>query len=240
MNPLLLTVAMPLAFALIAFAIPSERMRPWLVPVAATAQLPLLALLVGSDRLAATGGWVGLDPLGTLLIAYLTVFFLCCACYAPAYLRLRSERPNRIFCSMLLVFFAMMNLFSISQHVGLMWIAIEATTLSTGPLLYFNHNPRSIEATWKYLLIGSVGIALALLGTFFLGYSALHAGLEGSLSLGDVTAHAAACLGRGCVPRSCCCSSAMAPRWGSRRCTPGSRMPTARRPAWSGRSSPEA
>ena len=50
-----------------------------------------------------------------------------------------------------------------------MWVAMEATTLSSGPLLYFNRNARSLEATWKYLLIGSVGIALALLGSFFLG-----------------------------------------------------------------------
>jgi hydrogenase-4 component F len=164
--------------------------RPWLLPVAALVQIPVLALLVRSSAPAAAQGWLGLDPLGTLLLGYLAIFFACCVCYAPAYLQLRSERPNRIFCTMLLVCFAMMNLFGISQHVGLMWVAIEATTLSTGPLLYFNHNPRSIEATWKYLLIGSVGIALALLGTFFLGYSALHAGLESSLVIGDVTMHA--------------------------------------------------
>jgi hydrogenase-4 component F len=60
----------------------------------------------------------------------------------------------------------------------LLWVAIEATTLATAPLIYFNHTQRSIEATWKYLLVGSVGIALALLGTFFLAYSALHAGME--------------------------------------------------------------
>jgi hydrogenase-4 component F len=45
-------------------------------------------------------------------------------------------------------------------------------TLSTTPLLYFNHNKRSLEATWKYLLICSVGMALALLGTFFMAYAA--------------------------------------------------------------------
>jgi hydrogenase-4 component F len=190
MSPLLFAVALPLAFAVAAFAIPSERFRPWLIPVAALCQLPLLAALAPSDRPAPTD-WIGLDPLGTLLLGYLAVLFVCCACYAPSYLRQRAERPNRIFCTMLLVLYAMMNLYGISRHVGLMWVALEATALSTGPLLYFNHNPRSIEATWKYLLIGSVGIALALLGSFFLGYSALHAGLESSLVIGDVNAHAA-------------------------------------------------
>jgi hydrogenase-4 component F len=58
---------------------------------------------------------------------------------------------------------------------------MEATTLASAPLLYFDHNARSLEATWKYLLIGSVGIGLALFGSFFLAYSAIKAGLESTL-----------------------------------------------------------
>jgi hydrogenase-4 component F len=193
MSLLLLAVVVPLAFALLAFATPSERLRPWAVPAAAVVGLPTAALLIArQEQLAPVeGGWVGLDALGALALGYLAVMFTACAFYVPAYLRVRRERPNRIFCTMLLVVFAMMNFFVISQHVGLMWVTIEASTLSTAPLLYFNRNRRSIEATWKYLLIGSVGIALALLGSFFLGYSALQAGLESSLVIGDVARHGA-------------------------------------------------
>ena len=192
MSPVLLAVAVPLAFALAAFAMRSERARPWMVPAAGVCQVPVVVwLLAQRERLApADGSWTGLDPLGALLLGYLCVLFGCCAFYAPPYLRLRSERPNRVFCSMLLVLFAMMNFFAVSQHVGLMWVTIETTTLSTAPLLYFNRNRRSIEATWKYLLIGSVGVALALLGSFFLGYAALHAGLGSSLVIGDLVANA--------------------------------------------------
>ena len=74
-----------------------------------------------------------------------------------------------------------MTLVTLSHHLGLMWVAMEATTLASAPLLYFNHNARSLEATWKYLLIGSVGIALALFGSFFLAYASLKAGLESTL-----------------------------------------------------------
>jgi hydrogenase-4 component F len=192
-SPLLLAGALPLAFAAAAFATRSERVRPWLLPAAALCQLPLVAFLLASRaRLAPLpGGWVGLDALAALALGYLAVLFLCCAFYAPPYLRLRRERPNRVVCSMLLACFAMMNFFVVSQHVGLMWVTIEAMALSAGPLLYFNRNRRSIEATWKYLLIGSVGIALALLGSFFLGYSALHAGLASPLVIGDLLEHAA-------------------------------------------------
>src|SRR4030095_16704597 len=161
---LLLAGVVPLAFALVAFVTPSERVRPWLLLAAAVCQIPVAALVLSSRETLApiAGSWIGLDPLGALVVGYLSALFLCCAPYAPPYLRLRRERPNRIFCTMLLVFFAMMNFFLVSQHVGLMWVTIEAMTLSTGPLLYFNRNRRSIEATWKHLLIGSVGIAPAL------------------------------------------------------------------------------
>jgi hydrogenase-4 component F len=66
----------------------------------------------------------------------------------------------------------MTSLVALAQHLTILWVAMEATTLATAALLYFNQNRRSLEATWKYLMIGSVGIALALLGTLFLAYGA--------------------------------------------------------------------
>src|SRR5439155_2035251 len=101
--------------------------------------------------------------------------------YAPGYLALRSERQNRVFCANLFAMLATMTLVILSHHLGLMWVAMEATTLISASLIYFNQNARSLEATWKYLLVGSVGIAIALFGSFFLAYSALKAGLESTL-----------------------------------------------------------
>ena len=183
-------VLTPLCFAVVAFATPSERMRPWLLPLAGATQLGLVTLELGGHGGTIGQPWLGLDALGRLVTAYLALLFFVCAAYAPGYLVLRAERPNRIFCAVMLVFFAMMNLIAGVQHLGLLWVAVEATTLASGPLLYFNRNPRSIEATWKYLLIGSVGIALALLGTFFVAYSALQARIAPSLLLPDMLASA--------------------------------------------------
>jgi hydrogenase-4 component F len=84
----------------------------------------------------------------------------------------------------------MMTLVTLSHHLGLMWVAMEATTLVSAPSIYFNHNARSLEATWKYLLVGSVGIALALLGSFFLAYASLKAGLESTLFFDQLVADA--------------------------------------------------
>ena len=75
-----------------------------------------------------------------------------------------------------------------AQHLGLLWVAIEITTLSTAPLIYFNHNERALEAAWKYLVVCSVGIALALLGTFLLALSSAGPGGPRSLLLADLLA----------------------------------------------------
>jgi len=183
-------VLVPLAFAACAAAMPWQRWRPWLLPVCGAAHLVLTFVALGRPDVAAIGAWLKLDDLGRLVLAVVSVLFFACSLYAPGYLALRTERSNRVFVPCLLVFLAMTSLIVESQHLGLMWVAIEATTLASAPLLHFNHNARSIEATWKYLLIGSVGIALALLGTFFLAYAALRAGLGSSLFFGDLVREA--------------------------------------------------
>jgi hydrogenase-4 component F len=185
-------ILLPVLMAGLAAAIGSNRIRPWLLPVAAACHLAMtLAAVFPGSGLAAPavaqgGGWLALDAPGKLVLLVVSVLFFFCSIYCVGYLRYRQERSNRVFVTCLLVFLGVMSLVTWSQHLGLMWVAIEATTLSTAPLIYFNRSKRSIEATWKYLLVGSVGIALALLGTFFLAYSALPAGLEPSMDLSAV------------------------------------------------------
>jgi hydrogenase-4 component F len=71
--------------------------------------------------------------------------------------------------------------------MGVLWVAIESTTLCSAPLIYFHRHHRSLEAAWKYLMICSVGIALALLGNFFLAVAFGSGGRSGSLSLAFLT-----------------------------------------------------
>jgi hydrogenase-4 component F len=174
-------VLVPLLFALLALALPSNRMRPWLVIVGGAAHLALVLVALSEPHVSGLGGWLALDPVARLVLALTSVLFFLCSVYARGYLALYPDRSNRIFCACLLAFIAMLTLIAESQRLGLMWVAIETTTLTTAPMLYFQRSPRSLEATWKYLLIGSVGIALALLGSLFLAYSALRGGVEPSL-----------------------------------------------------------
>jgi len=174
-------ILVPLAAAAVALLLPSDRTRPLVLPVGALAHLALTGVTLAGLGPLAHGVWLQLDPLGGVTLGLVSVLFSLCALYAPGYLRLRIDRPNRVLCACLLVFLSAATLLVLSQHLGLLWVAVEATTLATAPLVYFNRNPRSIEATWKYLMIASVGIALALLGSFFLAYSAHLGGGEPSL-----------------------------------------------------------
>jgi hydrogenase-4 component F len=185
----LAVVIAPLAAAALALLLPSDHLRPLVLPVLGAAHLGLVVVALGR-RSAAPEGWIGLDALGGLTLALVSVLFLLCSLYAPSYLRLRRDRPNRVFCACVALFLGMVSLLSVAQHLGLMWVAVEATTLATAPLIYFNRNQLSIEATWKYLLVGSVGIAIALLGSFFLSYAAYLGAHDPSLLFGDLVRHA--------------------------------------------------
>lgn len=183
----ILLVIVPLVAALGAFLVPSERVRPWIVAVTAAAHTAAAIAIVGARlRLDSFTPWLELDALGGLGLALVSVVFLICAVYSIGYLRIRVERPNRVFCTTLLLFLAMTSLLMLAQQLTVMWAAMEATTLATALLIYFNQNQRSLEATWKYLMIGSVGIALALLGTLFLAYSALIGLGEPTLMFGEL------------------------------------------------------
>jgi hydrogenase-4 component F len=183
-------ILFPLLMAALAAAVPSNRWRPWLLPVTAGVHATLAAWAIAGMQAPIAGDWLVLDPPGKIVLLSISLLFLFASFYTVGYLKYRQERSNRVFCACLLVFLGVMSLVTWSHHLGLMWVAIEATTLSTAPLIYFNHSKHSIEATWKYLLVGSVGIALALLGTFFLAYSALRGGLEPTLFYETLLQHA--------------------------------------------------
>src|SRR5690606_16183007 len=58
-----------------------------------------------------------------------------------------------------------MNLAFVSNNIGLMWVAVELATLTTVLMVGIYRTPAALEAAWKYFILGSVGIALALFGT---------------------------------------------------------------------------
>ncbi len=179
-------VIVPLALALLAAALPSAAWRGRLLPVGGAAHLAMTVSLLRTPSVDAFEGWVHLDGAGRLVLGFCSVLYFFTSLYAAGYLAAHPERPNRLFTACFLAFIGAFSLVAEAHHLALMWIAIEATTLASAPMLYFHRNPRALEATWKYLLIGSVAIAIALLGSLFLAYAALSSGMRPTLLFDDL------------------------------------------------------
>src|SRR5262249_53544401 len=145
-----------------------DRNRRLLLVGAAAAHLAIVVTLWRSPSAPVFDGWLAVDSLGLIVLSLVSVLFLVTSVYAVGYLRTESPRGGRVFVSGLLGFLAAATLVALSHHLALLWVGMETTTLTLAPLVYHRHDRRSLEAVWKYLLLSSVGIALALLGTFFL------------------------------------------------------------------------
>lgn len=169
----------PTVAGLLCMVFPAKARSRLLLVAAAIIHATLVAAMWLAPPRSTLSGWIALDPLGLLFLSVTSVLFLAGAIYGVGYLehdeqttaRPASVRKESMFVGGLLLFLATMTLVTVSQNFGLLWVGIEATTLTSAPLIYFHRNHRSLEATWKYLLLCSVGIALALLATFFLAAS---------------------------------------------------------------------
>jgi hydrogenase-4 component F len=201
---LLLTSAVA---GLMAFVLRPNWPRRALLLLAAAAHATLVAACWVRQPAPVVSGWMAVDAASLLFLSVTSVLFLATALYAVGYLahEARSGKhhdeeeeeppfvnfPEAAFAGCLLLFLATMTLVAVSRHLGLMWVGVEATTLASAPLIYFHRHHRSLEATWKYLLICSVGIALALLGNFFVAVAARSVGGPTiHLTIDDLVAHA--------------------------------------------------
>ncbi|MGE5707243.1 MAG: proton-conducting transporter membrane subunit [Bacteroidota bacterium] len=162
-----LVILLPLLTGLLAFFVRSSLVRKGLL--VGTALIHALACLAAFLHPPAPlfGGWVWLDSLGILFLGTTSLVFLAASLYSLGLVE-GEKRASSIFTGCLLLFLATMSAMAASQHFGLYWIALEASTLASAPLIYHHRHQRSLEATWKYLMLCSIGIALALLGMFFL------------------------------------------------------------------------
>ncbi len=173
MSPWVL-VAGPAVVGVLAWLLPGVALRRGLLVLGSAANLAAAAAawlvpgaLRGTEVLRA-------DALGLLFLLITGALFLACSIYSVGYAAASGTpesraRADRWFAPGLLLSLGAMNLVVLSRHFGVLWVGVEATTLATAPLIHHARTPRSLEATWRYLLLCSVGIAMALLGTFALG-----------------------------------------------------------------------
>src|SRR5215211_6904599 len=109
-----LLILVPLGLAAVAAVWPSDRWRPWLLPPGALVHLALVVTTIRQAGDGVTfsglGGSLLLDPLGKVFLGFISVLFFLCSLYAPGYLALRADRPNRVLCTSLFASLAMMTL----------------------------------------------------------------------------------------------------------------------------------
>ncbi|MEW5736699.1 MAG: proton-conducting transporter membrane subunit [Thermodesulfobacteriota bacterium] len=189
-----------------AFFIKSDRPGRALLLATAAVHFGLTAACWRLPRpIVAASGWLAADALSLLFLSIASGLFLAVALYSMFYLGPSRKapindylegftfenRPDAVFIGCLLLFLASMSTVTLSRHLGVLWVAVEATTLASAPLIYHHRHHRSLEAAWKYLLICSVGISLALLGNFFLAVATSSgSGQEMSLTMPVLLAHA--------------------------------------------------
>ncbi len=175
------------------FAIRSKALSRFLLLLVAITHTCLLIPYWINGLPAQNNDWLRLDALGLLILSIVSVLFLAASFCVSKYLKNQNTEnahtSETTFTSCLILFLATMTFVCLCQNFGLLWIAIEATTLASAPLIFFHRTNRSLEATWKYLLICSVGIALALVGNLFITISAESSG-EVSLLVSDLIANA--------------------------------------------------
>ena len=141
-----------------------------LVVLAAALPLPVLAR---HGEIILVRGYVLLDGLGAWTMLCTSLVYALSSLYAVGYMRLLDEPERLPAFYMLFAGFALTTLLApVMNNAGIYWIAIELTTLVSTFLVAFERTAESIEAAWKYIIVVSGGISLALLGTVLFYWNA--------------------------------------------------------------------
>lgn len=125
---------------------------------------------LGGSPIALLNDYLIVDALGGWVVLCVAVVYLLSSIYAIAYMRQDVHRPSQLplFYALFAGFALSMLVAPLVNSIGVYWIAIELTTLVSTFLVGFERQAESMEAAWKYIIVVSAGISLALLGTSLL------------------------------------------------------------------------
>ena len=119
-----------------------------------------------------------IDAFNVFLVALTAFVGLTTSLFSRPYMRIEADHGRlsagrlRLYHSMYQLFMATMLIALTTNNMGLLWVAMEAATLSTVLLVTLYRTPASLEAGWKYFILCGVGIAQALFGTILLYFAA--------------------------------------------------------------------
>ena len=181
-----LILAIPAATAAILAVTPGYRLSARLNVLSAF--LTFVAALSLFVRKPETGPYILVDDLNIVFIVLNTFVAFTTSVFSASYIAHELEIGRltpvqlRFYHAMYQLLLFGMNLALVANNIGLMWVAIEMATLTTVLMVGIYRTPEAIEAAWKYFILGSVGIALALFGTILVYMAArpvVGEGLDG-------------------------------------------------------------
>jgi hydrogenase-4 component F len=152
--------------------------------VVATLATFLSALYLLVERPTPTG-YLFIDDLNVVFVVLGTFVGFTTSAFSASYIGHELEtgrltpRYLRFYHAMYQTLMFAMNLALVSNNIGLMWVAVELATLTTVAMVGIYRTHEALEAAWKYFILGSVGIALALFGTILVYMAARPAVGEG-------------------------------------------------------------
>ncbi len=163
---------LPAATALVLAALSNYRLSARLNM--ASAFVTFLAALSLFFAKPASGRYLLVDDLNIVFVVLNTFVAFTTSVFSASYIAHELETGHltqahlRFYHAMYQVLLGAMNLALVANNIGLMWVAIEVATLTTVLMVGIYRTERALEAAWKYFILGSVGIALALFGTILI------------------------------------------------------------------------
>ena len=179
----------PIIACILVLIIKNKTFNTWMVNLYAVLHFVITVLLASRKKKKNGIPYFAVDNTNMIFLIVLSVVFLMVAIYNTGYVKNLDVPDRRIshYSFMILVFVLSMTGTLLSTDLGLAWVLIEATTLSSAYLIYFNKTKHSIEAAWKYVFICSIGIALAFVGIILLNVSS---GAVNSMNFAQLYEHA--------------------------------------------------
>jgi hydrogenase-4 component F len=147
-----------------------DRKGAWLNVLVSFLTFACALVLLALER-PQPGPFLIVDELNAVFILISTLVAFTTSVFSATYIAHELETGHlthahlRFYHAMYQMLMFGMNLALLSNNVGLMWVAVELATLTTVVMVGIYRTPAALEAAWKYFLLGSVGIALALFGT---------------------------------------------------------------------------
>ncbi len=157
-------------FAMVLSSIRARCFRSEYVNLASALMVFALSLVLlvadGTRQHVYLSGYILVSPIGNWVTFCVGIVYLFSSIYSVGYMRLVKTTPRQLsrFYSLLEGFALSMLVATFMNNPGLYWIVIDVTTIVSAFLVGFERVPESIEASWKYLIIVSSGLSLALLG----------------------------------------------------------------------------